>query len=143
MCDTVFRRNIDYVFVAAVHGNQSNVSIFLEEALALVHKSYTDTNAPMCYERILKMMCKYYMAPCGKESSLTLPVSVCPEECSEVKRDCPTLWDSAKYTLAQHQFIDCTDTTVFIAPFPHCCASASTLLKSDGKSFLTMKNLLL
>ena len=116
MCDGVFTSGVDYVFIAATHGSQKNISTFLEQnvLLGLV-------DGINCRDHVYQIICKYYMSPCGNASFQLPPSSICPEHCSAVKMECPVVWEAALLGLEKYNFINCNDTSFFLFPLPSCC----------------------
>ena len=119
-CNEVFRTGIDYVYISTSLGTQQNVSMLLQsEYLA----STFHADSMFCYDTILKVICKYYLSPCGTESLQVFPHSICADECSNIERDCPKVWKSAN-SLLEH-FITCNYTSDLIFPLPSCCEGLS------------------
>ena len=119
ICDGVFTKEEDYVFIAATHGSQINISKLLEENVLKTLISRND--GIMCRDRIYQIICNYYLSPCGNVSSQLLPYSVCPEDSSAVQMECPAAWEAAQLGLKEYNFISCDDTTAFLFPLPNCC----------------------
>ena len=119
MCDGVLTEDIDKVFIAAIHGSQKNVSNFLEQNVltALI----LDNGGNICRDKIYRIICKYYLSPCGIASSQLPPYSICPEDCSAVQTECPAAWEAAQIGLKDYHFISCEDTSAFLFPLPSCC----------------------
>ena len=119
LCDGVFTEEEDYVFIAATHGSQKNISTFLEENVLVTLISWND--GIICRDRMYKIICNYYLSPCRNVSSQLLPYSICPEDCSAVKTECPAAWEAAQLGLKDYDFIHCDDTSAFLFPLPNCC----------------------
>jgi hypothetical protein len=123
LCNKIFRESIDYVFIAAVHGSQKNISSIIDSEIPPYLESNSLEDGDECYENILRVICNYYLMPCGTESVKLPPYSLCSEECSTVERDCPIAWRTAKHALENYNFISCDKTSNFIFPLPSCCTS--------------------
>ena len=118
MCDGVYTRATDYVFIAKTHGSQTNISSFLEENI-LTFIPLNDGNT--CRDQVYQIICNYYLSPCGTVSSPLPPSSICPEDCSAVQTECPAEWEAAQYGLREYNFINCNETSTFLFPLPSCC----------------------
>ena len=116
VCDSVFTKDVDYVFIASTHGSQKNISTFLEQNVpsALILKN----GGNFCLDHLHRIICNYYLSPCGAEIP---PYSICPQECSAVQMECPVSWESAKLGLKDYYFISCDETSAFLFPLPNCC----------------------
>ena len=123
---------MDYVFTSAIHGSQQNVSNFLDERMYSL-EIYSNADGPSCYENVIQVLCNYFMSPCGTEFSQRLPASVCPEDCTFVKSNCPKLWEFSTHALREYQFIDCNNTFTYITPLPNCCVSLNLHYRNEGK----------
>ena len=129
-CDKVFRAGTDNIYVASVHGSQSNITAFLLQYIPQNLEDISLIDHPLCYENILRIICNYYMSPCRNESSQLAPSSICPQECSEVEKNCSTLWGIAAHALREHEFISCERTSTFIFPLPSCCTAVNIQKKT-------------
>ena len=123
LCNRVLRPGVDYVFIASTHGTQRNVTLFLEKNIPsyLEHRSLTDDTS--CYDNILRIICNYYMSPCGNDSSKLPPHAICPDDCYTVQQSCPAAWETAQHGLEKYKFISCNWSSLFIFPLPSCCTS--------------------
>ena len=116
MCEGVFTEDVDYVFIAVTHGSQNNISNFLEQNIlpALI----LENGGIFCRDQLYRIICNYYLSPCGTEIP---PYSICPEDCSAVKLECPAAWEATQLGLKEYNFINCDDTSAFLFPLPSCC----------------------
>lgn len=80
--------------------------------------------AKNCVENMFRIICYYFLPPCGTTKNPHLPSSICEKECSEVQVSCQNLWDFVKSRLGSEQFIDCEDTSDLLFPIPNCCTGA-------------------
>ena len=119
ICNDIFTVGVDYVFITRVHGSQKNISKFLEENV-LITRISRDSGSH-CTNQILRVICNYYLSPCGTNSSQLPPYSICPEDCSAVEKECPIAWETAQFGLKDYQFIKCDDTSSVLFPLPSCC----------------------
>ena len=121
LCNNIFTAGVDYVFIAAIWDSQDMLSTILEHHIPTNFDVLSRIDGDFCYDQLLKLICNYYLSPCGTESYQTSPRSVCPDDCSAVQRDCPTAWRAAQQGLYRYQFIDCSNITAFLFPLPRCC----------------------
>ena len=122
VCDEVLTAGVDYVFITRAHHTQGNVTAFIKENIlsALISTS----GSSHCKQLIYRMICKYYLIPCGTETNQLPPSTICPEECSAVQAECGPAWDAASLGLKGYQFISCEDTSALVFPLPNCCTGA-------------------
>ena len=132
MCDGVFTEEEDYVFIAAIHGSQNNISAFLEDNIVTALIVVNDGN--ICRDNIYRIICNYYLSPCGTEIP---PSSICPEECSAVQTGCPLAWGAAQLGLKEYNFIDCNDTSSFLFPLPNCCTGVGIEITKPEEGIYT------
>ena len=130
LCNEIFRESIDYVFIAAVHGSQQNITSFIDNEIPPYLKSTSFEEGDECYKNMLRVICNYYLIPCGTESLQVPPYSICSEDCFAVERHCPGTWRTVKHSLENYNFISCQNTSNFIFPLPSCCTSVGIELPS-------------
>ena len=120
-CSRVFQVGKDHVFISTKLESQRDISLILNEHIPKTLRSTSLVDNDFCYDNVIEIICKYYMSPCGNESSKQLPRSICLEDCFTVERDCPTTWKTVAQSLKRYQFINCNRTTTNIFPIPSCC----------------------
>ena len=123
-CNDVFTAGVDYVFIAAHWASENETSMTLEQAIPKQLKLISHSDASFCYDQLNTLICKYYLSPCGTESSQILPRSICSEDCYAVQRDCPTAWDAVQQGF--DNFINCNDTSALFFPLPNCCTGVGS-----------------
>ena len=128
VCDDIFTAGVDYVFVPRIHGTQSTQDD-ISKILSLTALQLQNSN---CRDRILQIICNYYLNPCGTNSSQVPPYSICPEDCSAVENECPVEWTSVQHELKEYQFIDCTYTSTLLFPLKSCCKSVDIQLQPSA-----------
>ena len=137
MCDGVFTEEENYVFIAAAHGSQNNISTFLEDNV-LTALIFND--GIICRDNIYRIICNYYLSPCGTEIP---PSSICPEDCSTVQMNCPLAWEAAELGLKEYNFIDCNDTSSFLFPLPNCCTGVGIQITKPEEGIIIYLHLYL
>ena len=87
-----------------------------------------DSSSSHCRELIRNVLCFYYYPPCDLNGTLTAPVSICPEECFYVQRECTNAWKQLESLLSLSRsdlvFINCIHLGSMLDPLPHCCVDA-------------------
>ena len=116
VCNNILRVNEDHVFITKSFGSQKNISEFLQ-----ILNSLTVKFDDYCHEKINRIICNYYLMPCGDAVSKLPPSSICPEECSLVQTSCLVPWNDVRAELKDYHFIDCNDTSTLLFPLPNCC----------------------
>ena len=89
VCDKIFCKGLDRVFVPKLFGSQRAIAEFLE---VNIPSNIQLTDTP-CRSRIYEIICPYYLSPCGNASKQALPSSVCPSDCKTVQKECSLQWD--------------------------------------------------
>ena len=117
MCDSIFRVDLDYVFVLKHHGSQKHVSEILSSAIQMSLKPHSR----YCLDGVYRIICNYYLSPCGSALSPSAPRSICPDECSFVQNECFQDWITLEVMLRDHDFVHCEDTKALLFPLPSCC----------------------
>ena len=128
-CSGVLSLGSDYVFISNSLGTQTNIGTALDE-IALPLLASEDEE---CLQQVFKVICYYYLPPCGNITHHPLlPSSLCQEECLHVQSTCPVLWQAAVATttgLADlYSSIDCSTTSRLLLPLPNCCTGAGIKL---------------
>ena len=126
-CDDLYTSGVDYVFVpfSRYKGKYSmlmkSIVIFGPQLLSGFDK---------CYDIAKRVICHFYLPPCGNTTSFETPTSVCEDTCHAVQDACGTQWESVKRFLdiffgADHSlaFIDCDDTGRHLDPISHKCST--------------------
>ena len=129
-CDDFYKSGVDYVYIPyqRIGGSFSkfmaNVVKFGPQLLSSLES---------CYETARRVICHFYLPPCGNSTHFQPPTSVCSDTCKQLRDLCPTEWDSVVQTFEQNRiilevdgllFIDCEDTGQYLSPLPHCCSKA-------------------
>ena len=133
-CSGVLSLGSDYVFISNSLGTQTNIGTALDEiALPLVASEDEE-----CLQQMFKVICHYYLPPCGNITHHPLlPSSLCQEECFRVQSTCPALWQAAAAATAGladfYSSIDCSITSQLLFPLPNCCTGAG--IKLTGGQF--------
>ena len=129
VCDGVMKLGTDFVYIPKSYGTQNNISALLNTNISLF-----DTHDKDCTEQVFRIMCRYYLPPCGIITQTLPPSSVCPKECSQVQSSCAATWQLAEEIFKEDTFINCNDTSELLFPLPNCCTGAGirSITKDDG-----------
>ena len=130
VCEGVLTAGIDFVYITKEYLTQKNISEILNSAIqnSLFFEHYKD-----CVDQVFRVICRYFLPPCGTIRKQLPPSSVCQKECSHVQSSCQETWDLVKDTFGSSPFINCEDTSDLLFPIPHCCTGAGIQI-SKGKT---------
>ena len=127
-CDEFYEPDLDYVYIPS---NRSDGS--LSELIKHI-TDYGDLlliRLKSCREIAIRVLCHYYLPPCGRGKQFQPPTAVCSEQCRAISQQCPEEWDgvvqqfdiySAVIEETQLQLIDCDNPGEHLAPLSHCCS---------------------
>ena len=123
MCNSIFQVDVDYVFVLKQHVSQKLVSEILNNSIPTSLKPNFHSGLSFCLEGIFRILCNYYLSPCGNATFQIYPSSVCPDECSFIENECPEEWNTLELELRleDKDFIKCDDTNALLFPLRSCC----------------------
>ena len=129
ICNDIFTVGMDYVFITAKHSSQNNMSMVLKQNLPTHLELIARSDASFCYDQLVRLICKYYLSPCGTEMP---PHSICAEDCYSVQRNCPTAWEAIQQ--GSEKFINCSNTSALLFPLPNCCTGVGSHSIEGGTS---------
>ena len=127
ICDE-FYEPYDYVYIPS---NRSDGS------LSELIKHITDYGDLLlirlkhCREIALRVLCHYYLPPCGRGKQFQPPTAVCSEQCRAISQQCPEGWADLTEKLRVgtevtgidgYELIDCDYPGNNLAQLPHCCS---------------------
>ena len=128
VCNGVLRVGLDTVYISnRLRGNQSSISANLNN-LILAMEDIITTHDKECVEQVYRVICHYYLPPCGNITYTQSPSSLCQEECVHVEESCQATWRIAELVFTGSPFIDCEDTSQLLSPLPNCCTGAGIKL---------------
>ena len=139
------RPALDHVYITKSHGTQSNISTILNSKIQRSHEAFA-THDKDCVDQVFRVMCRYYLSPCGNFTHPLPPSSICQEECSQVQSQCQETWQTAKTLLSPYPFINCDDTSELLFPLPNCCTGAgimTTIGEQTSRSVVPTSTLIL
>ena len=78
-----------------------------------------------------RVICHFYLPPCGNSTHFELPTSVCKDTCHQVEKMCEREWESVVAVFKQNRialeregmtFIECEDPGRHLNPIPYQCS---------------------
>ena len=124
MCNGVIRPNIDYVYASFRLGDQSKIAELINKNIKDLERAIADHD-DVCVKQVFRVVCYFYLPPCGNSSHFARPTSICQEECHMVQTKCRKTWDIALLAFKTiDPVIHCNDTSRLLFPVPHCCTDA-------------------
>ena len=133
VCDGVLRPAYDYIYILKSFKSQSNISIILNNMIQRSHEAFAIHDKD-CVDQVFRVVCRYYLPPCGNFTHTLPPTSICQEECSQVQSKCQETWQTARAQLTPLQFINCDDTSQLLFPLPNCCTGAGIMADSGDSN---------
>ena len=129
-CDVFFTPGVDYVYIPYQRGG-GNLDRYLNyiEIVGQLISSISHR----CLEPASKVLCHYYLPPCGNSSVFEPPTSVCAEECKYVAETCSTVWEQLTTFIETYKNIgqryglttlNCSNTGeyLFFESYSVCCS---------------------
>ena len=107
-------------------GDQKTVAQILDKIIQKVEAIIADHDEE-CVKQVFRVLCHFYLPPCGNTTHPAPPSSICQEECQMVQDNCQKTWTSVLLAFEADIYlvnIDCSDTSKLLFPVPHCCSGA-------------------
>ena len=124
VCADVVRLDIDHVYARSRLGDQNTIAQLLNKKLTRVENIIADHDGN-CVKQVLRVLCHFYLPPCGNATHPTPPSSICQRECQMVQEKCEKTWEAVLLAFAGvTPVINCNDTSSLLFPVPHCCTGA-------------------
>ena len=126
-CDDFYTPEVDHVYISdrRTGGNIDKYLDFIELSDVII-----DTIPDKCVYIALKVLCHYYLPPCGNSTFFEPPTSVCMEPCNHLAEICPLEWERL-VAFFEHEdislkkngltLINCSNTGEYL-DLPHCCS---------------------
>ena len=122
-CDEVYETGTDYVYIK--NGNESLQPLSLLGGIEnQLHDLFSTDD---CTLSTIRMMCHYYLPPCGNSTHFEPPTSVCSDACVLLSQMCPFHWTyivESELGLIDSYPLNCSymDYSV-LNPLPHSCSN--------------------
>lgn len=126
VCDGILTAGTDFVYIKS---HSDNISVYLNDK---INGSLFVDHRKDCVLQVFRIMCYYFLPPCGNKTKIIQPSSVCQEECSQVQSSCQDTWHLIKLRFNSNPFISCEDTSELLYPLPHCCTGAGIVIDLDN-----------
>ena len=124
VCDGVRTFGIDNVYATSALGNQSTISALVNQHILNTQTVIADHDEE-CVKQVFRVLCHFYLPPCGNTTHRASPSSICQEECQMVQDKCRATWDSVLLTVSDlYLNVNCNDTSTLLFPVHHCCTGA-------------------
>ena len=124
VCDGVLIFGITNVYATSVLGDQSTIAALLNQHIRNMETVLSDLDEE-CVKQVFRVLCHFYLPPCGNTTHPVPPSSICQEECQMVQDKCWATWESVLLTVSDLDLIiNCNDTSTLLFPVPHCCTGA-------------------
>ena len=97
----------------------------LLSALSNAEKVVEEDHDKECNNKINRIICHYFLPPCGNSTHFEPPTSVCSGVCEQVSKDCSYQWRIFRNKLINENFdpMTCDDTGKIIHPLPYSCSN--------------------
>ena len=138
ICDDFYEPGIDYVYVPT---NRSG-GIFSELIRqTTMYGQLLLVPLQECRDIALRVLCHYYLPPCGKNKQFHAPTAVCSEQCRIISQLCPNEWamiveqfeiNSVVVERVGLQLIDCDVPGRHLTPLPHCCSVLNLTIRKSS-----------
>ena len=121
VCGGVLTFGIDNVYATSALGNQTTISALVNQHILNIQTDHDEE----CVKQVFRVLCHFYLPPCGNTTHPAPPSSICQEECQMVQENCQKTWNSVLLTVSDIDLIaNCNDTSILLFPVPHCCTGA-------------------
>ena len=128
ICDAIYTPGVDHIYVS-YQRTGGDLGRYLDN-LRLFAGLITAIFQDECQAPAERILCQYYMPPCGNSTTFEPPKSVCMETCNYLRESCPNEWsgmelyfeDNAFSVVHGTTFINCSNTGEYLNPLPHCCS---------------------
>ena len=117
-CSKFFTKDVDFIYISkSSELTQAEIARELDSATALT----ISVASQSCQDLIATLLCHYYFIPCGTNDTQTVPVTVCPDECTRVITTCNNVWTTVLLG-SELGLVDCSKPAEAVQPLPSCCS---------------------
>ena len=128
-CDDLYVSGVDYVYIPYTRydGNFENLMDGITRVASQLAVAFAN-----CFEPARRVLCHFYLPPCGNSSMFEPPSSVCEEACTELSKLCPIGWAQVVSFFELNEvnaaplglsLIDCSNSGKYLNPIPNCCSN--------------------
>ena len=127
-CDEIYEPKIDYIYIP---NNRSEGSLSQLKRHIRKYGEIFIEELKACKSIALRVLCHYYLPPCGRGNQFKPPSAVCKEQCHIIAQECPDEWDNLvksfqffreRVESAGLHLINCDFPGLYLEPLPHCCS---------------------
>ena len=121
VCASFMKRGRDFVYISKGPHSQKSITNLLNKNIHKA-KNLLDRFGKECAELLYRILCHYYLPPCGTIIQTFSPPSLCQKDCARVQSMCEGTWIAAELAFGSDSFINCSDTARSLHPLvPVCC----------------------
>ena len=137
LCEGVYQKGRDYVYIS-----KQMTSVDYSKILNVIgdrEQFFKENNSThICTNPLLRMICHYYLPPCGNSTHFEPPTSVCEDACELLSEICPSLLGNFQDRLmsATGDQLECS--TSILEPLPHSCSNLGFHVPSKSWVFGVM-----
>ena len=138
-CDPLYTPGVDYIYVSnrRTNGDYDRYIEIVDDSRLILNIIPEE-----CVDVAFKVLCHFFLPPCGNSTHFEPPTSVCSESCNYLRSVCPDAWDRIVAHFRDNDFwlrplgltyINCSHSGEFIYPLPHCCSDVGVEIRKLNK----------
>ena len=122
LCEGVYQKGKDYVYISKQETADYYAKVLnvIGETEHFLRKNFVDDE---CTNPLLRMICHYYLPPCGNSTHFEPPTSVCEAACELQSEKCQSFLDNFQQTLERFTGDQLKCSTSILDPLPHSCSN--------------------
>ena len=145
LCEGVYQKGKDYVYISKQETADYYVNLLnvIGETEYLLRENFADNE---CTDPLLRMICHYYLPPCGNSTHFEPPTSVCEAACELQSEKCQIFLENFQQTLKRFTGDQLNCSTSILDPLPHSCSNLglcknqSLLVDLSAKNVITLSS---
>ena len=117
--NNVYKSGTDYVYI-----KNSNESFQPLNVIGQIEAELHENSLNHCLNSTIRVICHFYLPPCGNSTHFEPPTSVCSDACLLQSEMCPTHWRAFESELRRiNNTLSCSNVENAVGPFPHSCSN--------------------
>ena len=118
----MYQKGKDYVYISEekMPVDYTNILNVIGKTEHFLKENFIDDE---CTVTLLKMLCHYYLPPCGNSTHFEPPTSVCEAACELQSDECKSLLDYFQQELMRATGDQLKCSTSILDPLPHSCSN--------------------
>ena len=128
----MYQEGRDYVYIS----KQRTVEYY-KNILNAIHETEQffkrHLNDDKCTNSTIRMICHYYLPPCGNSTHFEPPTSVCEAACELQSDECSSLLANFQQRLMTGDQLNCS--TSILDPLPHLCYNLGLDITSKSSHY--------